>query len=90
MTNKPQRPDDAEIGKIADDFATREFSTDELTAMKKSRRRSPTIGDATADVVTFRAPPSYKDRIRQRAEADHTSESQVIRNALDAYLSAAE
>lgn len=45
---------------------------------------------AVAEVVTFRAPPTYKERIKERAEAEHTSENQVIRDALDAYLSAAE
>ena len=37
-----------------------------------------------------REPPTYKERIKERAEAEHTSESQIIRDALDAYLLAAE
>ena len=86
MTNKGRTPNDEEIAKIADDFANREFSNDELATIKKTRRRTPTIGDTAAEVVTFRAPPTYKERIRERAEAEHTSESQVIRDALDAYL----
>ncbi len=90
MTSKATTPSDEEIAEIADDFATREFSDDELASIKKSRRRTPTIGDAAAEVVTFRAPPAYKERIKARAQADHTSESQVIRDALDAYLASAE
>ena len=50
------------------------------------RRRSPIIGEALAEVYTFRAPPSYKSRIKQRATSDDKTESQVIRDALDAYL----
>lgn len=90
MTAKGHTPTNEEIAKIADDFANHEFSNDELTTIKKTRRRTPTIGDAAAEVVTFRAPPTYKERIKERAEAEHTSESQVIRDALDAYLLTAE
>ena len=50
------------------------------------RRRSPRIGEAPTEVYTFRAPPSYKSRIMQRAASDDKTESQVIRDALDAYL----
>ena len=90
MTTKRRTPSDEELTEIADDFASREFSDEELTTIKKTRRRTPTIGEAAAEVVTFRAPPTYKERIKERADADHTSESQVIRDALDAYLAAAE
>ncbi len=72
---------------IADAFEDREFSPDELAAIKKTRRRSPRLGEAKAEVQTFRAPPSLMARIRQRAASDGTTESQVIRDALDAYLS---
>lgn len=75
-----------EIEAIATDFEEREFTSDELSKIKRTRRRSPRIGDARADVYTFRAPPSYKRRIKQRATSEKTTESQVIRDALDAYL----
>ena len=68
-------------------FESREFTSEELAAIKKTRRRSPTLGEAKADVQTFRAPPSLVDRIRARATSDGTTESQVIRHALEAYLS---
>lgn len=90
MTTKGRTPTDEEIVEIADNFATREFSDNELATIKKSRRRAPTIGEAAAEIVTFRAPPTYKERIKQRAETDHTTESQVIRDALDAYLAGVE
>ena len=75
-----------EIEAIAVEFEPREFTPDELGRIKRTRRRSPRIGEARAEVYTFRAPPSYKNRIRQRAETEAKSQSQVIRDALDAYL----
>ena len=76
-----------DLVEIAAAFENAEFSTNELGAIKKTRRRSPRLGDAKAEVQTFRAPPSLMDRIRQKAASDGTTESQVIRDALDAYLS---
>lgn len=77
---------DDEIAAIADDFEAADFTPEDVTEIKKTRRRSPQLGQTKAEVLTFRAPASYKDRIRERAEADEKSESQVIRDALDAYL----
>ena len=78
---------EGEITAIAADFEHREFAQAELAAIRKTRRRSPRLGEARAEVYTFRAPPSYKRRIRVRAAAQRVTESQVIRDALDAYLS---
>ncbi len=77
---------DEEITAIADDFETADFTPEDVAKIKKTRRRSPRIGDTKAEVLTFRAPGAYKDRIKERADADDKSESQVIRDALDAYL----
>ncbi len=77
---------DEEVAAIADDFGTTDFTPEDITKIKMTRRRSPRIGDTKAEVLTFRAPDAYKDRIKERADADETSESQVIRDALDAYL----
>ena len=90
MTDHPTRSGktitETDINEIAADFAQRDFSGDEIDAIKKTRRRAPRIGDSNAEVLTFRAPHDYKLRIVERADAEHTTESQVIRNALDAYL----
>ncbi len=77
---------DEEIAAIADDFESTDFTPEDITKIKKTRRRSPRLGDTKAEVLTFRAPGAYKDRIKERADADAKSESQVIRDALDAYL----
>ncbi len=77
---------DMEIERMAHEFENRELAPSEAESILKTRRRAPRLGEATAEVLSFRAPPSYKEKIRQRAESDATSESQVIRDALDAYL----
>lgn len=87
QTSARAQPTDEDLAAIADEFETQAFSSDEVAAIRRTRRRSPRLGEAKAEVRTFRAPPSLMDRIRQRAAYDHTSESQVIRDALDAYLS---
>lgn len=71
---------------IANEFAEQEFTTEELATIKKTRRRAPRLGDTKAEVYSFRAPPRYKDRIKRRAASDNKTESEVIREALDAYL----
>lgn len=89
MNNKAETDKDPtgdKIETIAVDFEGREFTPGELSKIKRTRRRSPRIGEARASVYTFRAPPSYKRRIKQRATSEKTTESQVIRDALDAYL----
>ena len=89
MNNKAETDKDPvrdEIEAVAVDFEEREFTAGELSKIKRTRRRSPRIGEARADVYTFRAPPNYKRRIKQRATSEKTTESQVIRDALDAYL----
>lgn len=58
------------VGAVAAGFEKREFTTDELAKIKRTRRRSPRIGEARAEAKTLRAPPSYKSRIKQRAESD--------------------
>jgi hypothetical protein len=77
---------DEEIAAIADDFEATDFTPEDVAKIKQTRRRSPRLGDTKAEVLTFRAPGAYKDRIKERADADEKSESQVIRDALDAYL----
>ena len=79
------RPDNSPEA-IASEFEKREFTADELATVKKTRRRTPRLGEAKAEVYSFRAPPRYKDRIKRRAASDNKTESEVIREALDAYL----
>lgn len=81
--SRPTKPTPEEIAQA---FEHQDFTAEELTAVKKTRRRSPRLGESKAEVYSFRAPPTYKDRIRRRAQSDEKTESEVIREALDAYL----
>ena len=85
-SRRPATPAEGHLVGTAGAFESRGFSPDELAAITKTRRRSPRLGESKAEVQTLRAPPSLMDRIRQRAVSDGTTESQVIRDALDAYL----
>ena len=78
---KPATPEE-----IAAEFESRSFDADELGEIKKTRRRSPRIGEAKAEVYSFRVPPSYKERLKRRAYDDNKTESEIVREALDAYL----
>ena len=68
---------------VARDFERREFSPRELAAIKATRRRSPRLHEAEAVTQTFQVSASLMDRIRERASSEGTTESQVIRDAVD-------
>ena len=58
--------------------------------MLKTRRRVlARWGRTPADVVPVRIDPELKASIEARAEADHTSTSEVIREAIRKYLDVA-
>ncbi len=80
-------PTGEEMTTIARDFEHREFSPKDLAAIKATRRRSPRLHEAEAETQTFHASASLMDRIRERASSEGTAESQVIRDAVNAYLS---
>ena len=50
MSRRPATPAADDLVKRADAFARREFSPDELSAVKKTRRQSPTAAEAKAEV----------------------------------------
>lgn len=49
-----------EVGAVASDFEEREFASDELAKIERTRRRSPRTGEARAEVYTSRAPPATR------------------------------
>ena len=49
-SRRPAKPAADDLVKSADAFARREFSPDELSAVKKTRRQSPTAAEAKAEV----------------------------------------
>jgi hypothetical protein len=75
---------DSEIGALADE-AEAGYDVDRLVA-RRNRRGRPTLGAGPASVESVRLDPELKDQLLLRAEQDHTSPSDVIREALRRYL----
>lgn len=76
---------DAEIEAMADE-AERGY---DVEALKARRRGRPMLGTAPAEVVPVRLDPDLKRAVEVRAEADHTTTSEIIRAALRRFLDVA-
>ena len=77
---------DAEIDALADEVETADYDIDDL----KTRRRGRTaMGSGPAEVVPVRIDPELKAAIEARAEADGTTTSEVIREAIRRFLEVA-
>jgi len=74
---------DSEIEQIADEAERGDYDVEILTAHKRGR---PLIGSAPAEVVPVRIDPELRAAIDQRAEAEHTTTSEIIREALRRFL----
>ena len=72
---------DAEIEAIADEVATDEFAE----SIVRGRGR-PALGDGPSHLVPVRLDSELAEQLRDRAHHDHTTNSQVIRDALRRYL----
>ncbi|MFT5201399.1 MAG: hypothetical protein ACI9C1_000774 [Candidatus Aldehydirespiratoraceae bacterium] len=77
---------EAELTAMAEGLAEREYTDAELTTMKKTRRRTPRLGDTVTKPSSYRIPDRLKTQLKKRAKTDKKSESDVVRDALDAYL----
>ena len=76
---------DADIEQMADE-AERGYDVEEL----KSRRRGrPMLGSAPSEVVPVRLDPELRQAVEARAEAEHTTTSEIIRVALRRFLDVA-
>ena len=64
------------------------YDVEELIARRNKRGR-PTIGDAPSSVESVRLDPDLRRQLMRRAEADGTTPSELIREALHRYLEAA-
>ncbi len=90
MTTKPQRTSkgrqvtDAQIDELAREA---EHGYD-AAALKRTGGRRP-LGSAAAKVVPVRLDPELEAALKARATADHTNASEVIREALRAWLKTA-
>ncbi len=73
-----------------DDIAREVEETDyDVESLKSRRRGRPAMGSGPADVVPVRIDPELRAAIEARAEADHTTTSEIIRKALRHFLDVA-
>ena len=86
----------ARTGKTLDDAALDALAVEvenggyDIEALKKRRSPGrPAMGSGPADVVPVRIDPELRKAIEQRAEADATTTSAVIRDALRSFLGVA-
>lgn len=76
---------DADIDALADE-AEHGYEVSELQAKRRGR---PRLGTAPAEVVPVRLDPDLKVAVEARAKADHTTTSEIIREALRRFLDVA-
>jgi hypothetical protein len=77
---------DEEIDALATEVEETDYDVERL---KTQRRGRPSIGSGPADVVPVRIDPELKAAIEARAEADKTTTSEIIREALRRFLDVA-
>lgn len=76
---------DADIEAMAEE-AERGYDVETL---KTRRRGRPMLGTAPAEVVPVRLDPDLKQAVEARAEAERTTASEIIREALRRFLDVA-
>lgn len=76
---------DADIEALADE-AEQGY---DVEVLKTRRRGRPMLGRSPAEVVPVRLDPDLKQAVEQRAEAEHTTTSEIIREALRRFLEVA-
>ena len=77
---------DADIDALAEEVET---TDDDVEGLATLRRGRPAMGSGPADVVPVRIDPELKAAIEARAEADHTTTSEIFRDALRKFLEVA-
>jgi hypothetical protein len=77
---------DEEIDALSAEVAETDYDVESL---KTRRRGRPPMGSGPADVVPVRIDPELRAAIEARAEADQTTTSDVIREAIRRFLDVA-
>jgi hypothetical protein len=77
---------DEEIDALATEVAEADYDVETL---KTRRRGRPSMGSGPADVVPVRIDPELRAAIEARAEAEQTTTSEIIREAIRRFLEVA-
>jgi hypothetical protein len=77
---------DEDIDAIATEVQRTDYDVETLKARRRGR---PPMGSGPADVVPVRIDPELRAAIEARAEADHTTTSEIIREAIRRFLEVA-
>lgn len=77
---------DVDIDAMAEEVATKDH---DVKALKTRRRGRPLMGTGRAEVVPVRIDPELRAAMEARAQADDTTTSEVIREALRRFLEVA-
>lgn len=84
-TNTGRVLTDAEIEALADE-AERGYHVNQIKARRRGR---PMLGSGPSEVVPVRLDPELKRAVEARANAEHRSASEIIREALRHFLDVA-
>ncbi len=74
---------EGELDRLAVEVEEVDYDVDTL---KTRRRGRPPMGSGPADVVPVRIDPELRAAIEARAETDHTTTSEIIREAIRRFL----
>jgi hypothetical protein len=90
--NNEQRPTPTSGGvpitdELIDQLAAEAEAGYDVTQVRRRGRRR--MGSAPAEIVPVRLDPELREALAARAESEHTTASEVIRQALRAWLRAA-
>ena len=85
-TASGQNLSEDDLERLAVEAEETDYDVEELKARRRGR---PPMGSGPADVVPVRIDPELKAAIQARAHADHTSTSEIIREAIRRFLDVA-
>lgn len=77
---------DEEIDALSTEVAETDY---DVEALKTRRQGRPSMGSGPADVVPVRIDPELRAAIEARAKAEHTTTSEIIREAIRRFLEVA-
>ena len=85
-TRSGQTLTDEDLEALATEVAEKDY---DVSVLKKRRRGRPPMGSGPAEVVPVRIDPELLAAIESRAEADHATTSEIIREAIRRFLDVA-